>query len=74
MYNFMVDKYDKMLDGRSIQWLADNIGYSRVFVSDILNGKRSCRKAIGIAIVKTLNKDYVLEDFFEQVDKVNKGD
>ena len=74
MYKFMIGKYDKMLDGRSVQWLADNIGYSRVSLSEILNGKKSCRKALAIAIVKTLNKDYILEDFFEYEDKVDKGE
>ena len=72
MYSFLTEKYDEMLDGRSLQWLADKIGYSRVSLYEILRGKKMCRKAVAIAIVKTLNKDYILEDFFENDDKVDK--
>lgn len=72
MYSFLTEKYDEMLDGRSLQWLAEKIGYSRVSLYEILRGKKSCRKAVAIAIVKTLNKDYILEDFFENDDKVDK--
>jgi len=69
MYHFKVEKYKELLDGRTIEWLSNNIKYNRVTLSNILNGKIECKKVVAIAIVKTLNNDNNLDDFFEYVEK-----
>lgn len=69
MYKFKIEKYKELLDGRSIEWLSENIKYNRVTLSNILNGKILCKKVVAIAIVKILNDDYNLDDFFEYIEK-----
>lgn len=69
MYRFKKEKYKELLDGRTIEWLSKNIKYNRVTLSNILNGKIDCKKVVAIAIVKTLNNDYELDNFFEYIEK-----
>lgn len=69
MYHFKVEKYKELLDGRSIEWLSNNIEYNRVTISNILNGKIHCKKVVAIAIVKTLDINKNVNDFFEYIEK-----
>lgn len=69
MYHFKVEKYKELLDGRTIEWLSNNIKYNRVTLSNILNGKIHCKKVVAIAIVKTLDINNNLDDFFEYIEK-----
>lgn len=69
MYKFKKEKYDELLDGRSIEWLSEQTKYNRVTLSNILNGKIYCKKIIAIAIVKTLDSDNSVEDYFEYIEK-----
>jgi len=65
MYFFKFEKYKELLNGRSIEWLSEQTEYNRVTLSNILNGKIHCKKVIAIAIVKTLDINNSVEDFFE---------
>ena len=65
MYFFKKEKYKELLNGRSIEWLSEKTEYNRVTLSNILNGKIHCKKVIAIAIVKTLDINNSVEDFFE---------
>lgn len=65
MYIFKCEKYKELLDGRSIEWLSEQTKYNRVTLSNILNGKIHCKKVVAIAIVKTLNNDNSVEDYFD---------
>ena len=67
MYKFKKEKYLELLDGRTADWLANQIGCSKVTLSYIFNCHRCCKKALAIAIVKTLNVNYEVDDFFEKV-------
>lgn len=69
MYIFKCEKYKDLLNGRSIEWLSEQTKYNRVTLSNILNGKIHCKKIIAIAIVKTLDSNNLVEDFFEYIEK-----
>ena len=69
MYIFKCEKYKDLLNGRSIEWLSEQTKYNRVTLSNILNGKIHCKKIIAIAIVKTLDNNNSVEDFFEYIEK-----
>lgn len=69
MYQFKKEKYLELLDGRTADWLANQIGYTNTTLSLIFNGHKPCRKALAIAIVKTLNNDYEIDEFFNKVDE-----
>lgn len=69
MYFFKKEKYKELLNGRSIEWLSTQTEYNRVTLSNILNGKIHCKKVIAIAIVKTLDINNSVEDFFEYKEK-----
>lgn len=69
MYFFKKEKYKELLNGRSIEWLSEKTEYNRVTLSNILNGKIHCKKVIAIAIVKTLDINNSVEEFFEYKEK-----
>ena len=69
MYFFKKEKYKELLNGRSIEWLSMQTEYNRVTLSNILNGKIHCKKVIAIAIVKTLDINNSVEEFFEYKEK-----
>lgn len=65
MYWFKKELYLEMLDGRTVEWLANQLGYSNVTLYNLLNGHKGCKKAMALAIVKTLNNSYQVEDYFD---------
>ena len=69
MYRFKKERYLELLDGRTAEWLANQIGYSNVTLSLIFNGHKDCKKALAIAIVKTMCNDYEVLDFFDYVEE-----
>lgn len=69
MYRFKKEKYLELLDGRTCEWLASKIGYTNVTLSYIFNGHKTCKYALALAIVKTMNNDYEIDDFFEKIDE-----
>ena len=68
MYMFKKDKYVELLDGRTVEWLSRQINYKKITLYNILNGHKKCKKVLALAIVKTLNNEYEIEDFFETVE------
>lgn len=70
MYVFKKEKYLELLNGKTAEWLARELGYTATTMSLIFNARKSVKKALAIAIVKTLDNNYEVEDFFEY----RKGD
>ena len=68
MYKFKKEKYIEVLNGRTVEWLSKQINYTSVTLYNIFNGHKTCKKVLALAIVKTLNNDYEIEDFFEIVE------
>ena len=69
MYRFKTEMYDKLMYGRTLFWLADQLGYSHITLSLIFNGHKFVKKALALAIVKTLDNSYEVDDFFEYIKK-----
>ena len=51
---FKTQLKDETLDGRSIQSIADKLDMTVPYLTDILNGKRSCSKYLAYCITKCL--------------------
>lgn len=68
MYIFKTDKYLELLNGKTADWLARELGYTATTMSLIFNARKSVKKALAIAIVKTLNDKYEVEDFFDYIE------
>ena len=68
MYIFRTDKYLELLNGKTADWLARELGYSATTMSLIFNARKSVKKALALAIVKALDNDNEVEDFFEYVE------
>ena len=45
------------------------IGISRVYLTDILNRKKSCTKVIAYCITKYLNQEAEINDYFIRIEK-----
>lgn len=58
MYYFRVEKYIDLLDGRTVEWLSKQIGYTNMSLYALFNGRRGCKKALGLAICSVLEKDF----------------
>lgn len=68
MYKFKKEKYIELLDGHTVEWLSKKICYSATTLYLIFNNHKKCKKALAIAIVKTLNNNYEVDDFFEYME------
>lgn len=49
------------------QYIVDNIGMSKTYISLILNRKRNCPKRVAFAITKLIDSKAEITDFFEEV-------
>lgn len=67
MYIFKKDKYVELLNGKTVEWLSKELGYSATTLYLIFNGHKSCKKALAIAIVKTLDINNEVEEYFEEI-------
>lgn len=70
MYLFKKEKYKELLDGRSVEWLSKEVGYSAVSLYLIFNGHKTCKKPLAYMIVKVLNESNEVEDFFDNVKEI----
>ena len=66
MYFFKETEKAKILDGRTITYVADKIGVTNTFLTSVLNGKRTCSKTVAYCIVKCLCQDAEIEDYFDK--------
>ena len=64
MYRFIIDKKEELLNGKTISWVAKNVGISRSYLTDVLNDKRTTTKMTAYCIVKSCNEDYEINQFF----------
>jgi hypothetical protein len=67
MYIFKKDKYIELLNGKTVEWLSKELGYSATTLYLIFNGHKNCKKALAIAIVKTLDINNEVEEYFEEI-------
>lgn len=64
MYKFKKELKNEALKGRTITYLANEIGITKVYLTNILNGKRECSKVVAYSITKVLNNEKELKDYF----------
>lgn len=67
MFQFKTEKKAEYLQGKKIKNVAQEIGISRVYLSYILNGRKTCSKFIAYCIVKTLHSELEIADYFNRV-------
>lgn len=67
MYKFKIEKYIELLNGRTVEWLSNELGYSSTTFYLILNGHKNCKKALAFAIVKTLDINNEVDDYFDKI-------
>lgn len=67
MYKFDTTKYKELLNGRTVRWLAKELCYGETVIYLILNGHKTCKKALALAIVKVLDDKNKIEDYFYEV-------
>lgn len=65
MYIFNKQEKTKILNGRTITYVANKIGITNAFLTSVLNGKRGCSKTVAYCIVKCLCQNAEIEDYFE---------
>lgn len=70
LYSFRQD-IDKwlLLEGKMQNYIAEQIGISTNYISDIVTGKKDCSKCIAYALTKCVNKDKNIEDLFIRKEK-----
>ena len=68
MYLFDKTKKAKALSGRTIVYVARKIGMTAPFLTQILNGTRTCSRPFAYAITKCLCQDAEVNDYFKRVD------
>lgn len=66
MYTFNKKEKVNILDGRKINYVADKIGVTSQFLSQVLNGKRTCSKTVAYCIVKCLCENAEIDDYFKK--------
>ena len=66
MYQFRTEKYVELLDGHTVEWLSKEVSYTNMSLYALFNGRRTCKKALGLAICSVLNKDF--DEYFYLID------
>lgn len=70
MYYFKETEKEKVLQGRTLVYLANNVLHMNVsYLSTILAGKRSCSIRLAEDITKCASPIARLEDYFVKVEK-----
>ena len=66
MYKFKVEKKEEIINKYKLGFLADEIGISLTYLSNILNGKVNCKKVVAYCITKMVNNEKEIEYFFKK--------
>ncbi len=66
MYIFKKERKKDFLKGTKISYIAEEVGITQSFLTQILNGNKHCSKLVAYCIVKFMNNDYEINDFFEK--------
>ena len=64
MYSFKKDKLDEILNNYKIKGMSEKIGITRTYLSLILNNKKDCKKTVAYCIVKAIDNNAEIEDYF----------
>ena len=64
MYKFRVEKKEEIINKYKLGFLADEIGISLTYLSNILSGKNNCKKVVAYCITKIVDNEKEIEYFF----------
>lgn len=67
MYQFKKELREQLLKGRTIRFIAHEIEFSEVHLSNILNGKCTCKKSTAYYVIKMLGENNKIEDYFIRI-------
>ena len=67
-YCLKKDKAQEIKAKYKASYLVQGIGISKSYISLMLNGKKNCPKRIAYCVVKFLDNDAEIEDYFDYVD------
>lgn len=67
MYQFKKELKKSLLEGRTVKYIAEKIEFSEVHLSNILNGKNTCKKSTAYFITKMCNEHNEVEDYFIKI-------
>lgn len=69
LYRFRKEKYTELLGDKTVVWLSKQLDYTVPMLYNIFNNNINCRKIVALAIVKTMNNSYEIEDFFDYIER-----
>lgn len=69
MYRFKKEKYTEFLGEKTVVWLSKKLDYTTPMLYNIFNNNIDCRFIIAFAIVKMVNINYEVEDFFDYIER-----
>lgn len=69
MYHFRKEKLKELLGDNTIIWLSKELDYTPQMLYNIFNDNIGCRKIIAQAIVKTMDHNFNIEDFFDYIER-----
>lgn len=64
MYKFKTEKYKEIIEKYKINGIADKIGITPTYLSLILNNKKECKKTVAYCIVKAIDSNAEINDYF----------
>ena len=64
MYKFKKEKYDEFVKKFKITGVANNIGITPYYLSEIINGRRICKKTVAYCITKAIDSDAEINEYF----------
>ena len=67
MYLIKEEQAEKIKKRIKGSYLAREVGISPGYVSLILDGKKTCAKRTAFCLVKAINKDAEIEDYFDRI-------
>ena len=65
MYRFKKEKKDEIISRFKLSYIANEIGISLTYLSNVLNSKVACKKVVAYCITKNIDAEKEIEYFFE---------
>lgn len=64
MYSFRLERKNEIINKYKISYIAEEVGISLTYLSNILNGKTDCKKVVAYCITKMVDSEKEVDYFF----------
>lgn len=64
MYKFKIEKRKEITNKYKLSYIADQVGITAQYLSNIVNGKKDCKKVVAYCITKMVDNTKEIEYFF----------